>query len=139
MYQSGARDYFDAVGYHPYSFPRLTEQHPVLEWLVADGGPESSIRSIVIDNGDSNKQIWGTEVGTPTSGQSGVNETLQALAYRDSIEQMNNKPWLATLFFHTYRDYSSDPNTIESFFGLIRYDGTRKPAYYELQGLLQTR
>jgi len=52
---------------------------------------------------------------------------------------MSSKPWLATLFFHTYQDLSSNPGSVESYFGLIRYDGTRKPAYYELKDVLQAQ
>ena len=139
MYQNGAGGYFDAVGYHPYSYPALPGS--ILSWSgwsqMYDLNP--SIRSIMIANGDSNKAVWGTETGTPSGGRGDVNETLQAQSYRDSVQQMSSKPWLATLFFHTYQDLSSNPGSVESYFGLIRYDGTRKPAYYELKDVLQAQ
>ncbi|MDO8737075.1 MAG: hypothetical protein Q7K29_08375 [Thermoleophilia bacterium] len=139
MYQNGGGGYFDAVGYHPYSYPALPGN--IQSWSgwsqMNDLNP--SIRSIMIANGDSSKSVWVTEVGTPSGGRSDVSESLQAQSYRDAVQQMSNKPWMAAMFFHTYKDLSSDPGTVESFFGLIRHDGTRKPAYYELKDVLQTQ
>ena len=123
MYQSGARDYFDALGYHPFSYPALPSE--VLAWSnwsqMSDLSP--SVRNIMIDNGDGDKQVWATEYGVPTDGLDNVSETLQALAYRDVFQQMNNKPWLATLFFHTYRDYPNDPY-VNNFSESERYQET---------------
>ncbi len=137
MYQSGARDYFDVMGYHPYSYPALpSEVHSWSGWSqMSDLSP--SIRSIMDANGDSGKDIWGTEYGVPTGGRGDVDEGLQAQAYRDAIQQMESKPWMSVMFFYTYKDMSNDPGTVESFFGMVRYDGTRKPAYYELRDILQ--
>lgn len=139
MYGFGAKAYFDAVGYHPYSYPSLPSVlHSWSGWSQMSD-LNQSIRSIMIDNGDSNKQVWGTEFGVPTGGRGDVNETLQAQSYRDAIEQINDKPWMATLFIYTYRDLSNDPSTVESFFGMIRFDGAKKPAYYELRDILQAQ
>lgn len=138
MYQSGARNFFDALGYHPFSYPALP--HDVVSWScwsqMSDLYP--SIRTIMIDNNDGDKKIWATEYGVPTAGQSDVNETLQALSFQDAIQQMGNMPWLTAIFFHTYKD---DPGNIEaptSNFGIVRRDGTRKPAYNILKEILAT-
>ena len=137
MYANGAKNYMDAVGYHPYSYPALPSN--VLSWnswsQMADRNP--SIRSVMVDNGDGDKQIWATEFGVPTSGpRSYASEDLQTYSFADAIQQMKGKPWLATLFFHTYKDVGNDPGTIEDFFGVVRYDGSKKPAYYKLKELL---
>ncbi|MDO8737076.1 MAG: cellulase family glycosylhydrolase [Thermoleophilia bacterium] len=139
MYQNGARDYFDALGYHPFSYPALPSE--VLSWSnwsqMSDLNP--SIRSTMVANGDSDKKIWATEYGVPTDGLDSVNETLQALSYRDVFPQIADKPWLATLFFHTYKDYGNDPYAVNNYFGIIRKDGTRKPAYDVLKGIMAAR
>ncbi|MHB1412368.1 MAG: GH39 family glycosyl hydrolase [Thermoleophilia bacterium] len=136
MYQDGARNYFDALSYHPFSYPILPDD--VTAWSswsqMSDLDP--SIRSIMVANGDGNKQVWATEYGTPSGGASDLNETLQALSFRQALEQMGNKPWLGAMFFHTYRDSPGDPNQATNDFGIIRTDGSRKPAYGELQNML---
>ena len=73
----------------------------------------------MIDNGDGDKQVWATEYGVPTDGLDNVRNAV-GFAYRDVFQQMNNKPWLATLFFHTYRDYPNDPYAVNNFFGILR-------------------
>lgn len=136
MYQDGARNYFDALSYHPFSYPVLPDD--VTAWSswsqMSDLDP--SIRSIMVANGDGNKQVWATEYGTPSGGASNLNETLQALSFKQALEQMGNKPWLGAMFFHTYRDSPGDPNQATNDFGIIRTDGSRKPAYGELQNML---
>ncbi|MCL6105734.1 MAG: beta-galactosidase [Actinobacteria bacterium] len=134
MYQNGAKNYMDAVGYHPYSFPAL----PVttLSWSgwsqMSDLTP--SIRSIMVANGDGNKQVWATEFGCPTNGPGwNGDELLQAAMVRDALQQASSDPWLGGLFLYTYKDLGTNTGTIENFFGLVRYDGSKKPAYYELR------
>ncbi len=136
MYQNGAKDYMDAVGYHPYSFPYLPSGPSWTGWYVmSDATP--SIRSIMVSYGDSNKQIWATEFGCPTNGPTWRgDELLQAVMVEDAMQQMSNEPWVAGLFLHTYPDLGTDTSTIENFFGVIRYDGSDKPAYYELKDVL---
>lgn len=137
MYQSGARGYFDALGYHPYSFPARPSD--ILSWSgwsqMADLSP--SVRSIMTAYGDGDKALWATEFGVPTGGMDGVSENLQALSYRDAVQQAQASPWMGMLFLYTYRDMSNDPSTIESYFGMVGFDGSRKAAYYELRSLLQ--
>jgi hypothetical protein len=134
MYASGAGDYFDALGYHPFSYPVLPSD--VLWWsawsIMSD--VDYSIRSIMLAHGDGDKKIWATEYGAPSAGpRDDVDEARQALAIRDAIDETANKPWLATLFFFEYKDLSDDPSNLNNFFGLIRYDGSRKPSYFEVQ------
>lgn len=136
MYQNGAKNYFDALSYHPFSYPMLPND--VMSWSswsqMSDLNP--SIRSIMTAFGDSNKQIWATEYGMPSGGASDLNETLQALSFKEALQQTSDKPWLGAMFFHTYRDSPGDPNQANNDFGVIRTDGSRKPVYQELQGLL---
>lgn len=136
MYQNGAKNYMDAVGYHPYSFPYLPSGPSWTGWYaMSDSTP--SIRSIMVNYGDSNKQIWATEFGSPTNGPTWRgDELLQAAEFEDAMHQISNEPWVAGLFFYSYQDLGTDTSTIENFFGVIRYDGSKKPAYYELKNVL---
>ncbi len=137
MYRDGAKDYMDAVNYHPYSYPALPSNTANWNYWSKMGDSPGSIRSIMIDNGDGAKKIWATEFGAPTGGPVAfAGEDLQMYEIKDAIQQFAAKPWLATLFIHTYKDPGTAKNNIEDFFGVLRYDGSRKPAYYELKKLL---
>ncbi|MCL6105733.1 MAG: cellulase family glycosylhydrolase [Actinobacteria bacterium] len=134
MYKDGAKNYMDAVGYHPYSFPALPSNVEKGNWWSAMSDLNPSLRSVMAAFGDSNKKIWATEYGVPTAGPLGfASEDLQKYSFADAINEMSGKPWLATLFFHTYKDSGTDRSTIEDFFGVVRYDGSRKPAYYVIK------
>jgi hypothetical protein len=99
----------------------------------------------MIANGDSAKQIWITEFGAPTNGPGAlatptnynfganpdhVDETLQASMVTEAVTQYKATPWLGSFFWYSYKDQGTDPNTNENFFGLLLYDGSKKPAYY---------
>ncbi len=145
MYASGARPYFDALGYHPYSFPAPPSY--VISWsgwsTMAD--ISNSIRSIMSANGDGMKPIWITEYGAPTNGHGTeatpnnlnfnampdhVNEALQAQMLTQATESYKFTPWLGNFFWYSYKDLGISTDTTENFFGLLRYNGSYKPAYY---------
>lgn len=151
LYANGAKNSFDAVGYHPYSYPaRPTYTAPWNGWsqmyLTAP-----SLRSVMTANGDSAKQIWLTEFGAPTGGPGAVStaadynfsanpdhvtEELQTLIMQDAILTMAGQTWDGPLFFYTYKDSGTSPTTNENFFGVIRFDGTQKPSYQAIKVLM---
>ena len=134
MYDDGAKNYMDAVGYHPYSAPVMPGDVKKTNGWSAMSDLNPSIRSIMADNGDRNKQIWATEFGVPTGGPLDyASEDLQEYEFAEAMDQMAGKPWLATLFFHSYKDLGVDRSTINDFFGIVRYDGSRKPAYFVIK------
>ena len=153
MYAAGARGSFDALGFHPYSYPALATK--VANWnawqqmfraFPANGQP-NSLRSVMITNGDGNKQIWATEYGAPTYGDTtgdlvsncddnGVNqpnedncvtEARQAQMVADALAQWQSYSWSGPLFWYSYQDLLTGGPSIESNFGLVRSDGTGKP------------
>jgi hypothetical protein len=126
LYQAGAKGSFDAVGYHPYTYPR-TPFDTNTAWAKLP-----SLRSIMQAHGDGAKQIWITEYGAPTNGPAGsgfVSETVQAQLARDAFAASRNKAWIGPFFWYTYQDRSTDTSTKENFFGLRRADGSEKPSY----------
>ncbi len=151
MYQAGAKNYFDAVGFHPYSFPAMPSYYAVWNaWSQMSSTP-TSLRSVMSANGDSAKQIWLTEYGAPTGGPGAVadvnnynfsaspdhvTEALQASMYQDSINLVRGYSWAGPMFFYSYKDLGTSSSTNENFFGVIRYDGTQKPAYQTVKQLL---
>jgi len=140
VYENGGKNYFDALAFHPYAFPDLPgEKLSPSGWWARMSNPISSIRSVMDANGDEGKQIWGTEFGVPTFGRKDVSESLQAKSIASAAEEMQDMPWLRILFIHTYKDLAADKRFAENSFGLVRFDGTKKPAYYTTKKLLKEK
>lgn len=143
IYQDGAHGYFDAVGDHPYTFPLSPASNADHAWAqMADA--THSLRSLMVQNGDSAKKIWITEFGAPTGGPGPVStvqnpnlaaqpyvvdQALQAKLLTDALRLYSGYSWAGPFFYYTYQDPGTDPSTNENFFGLITAGGAHKPAY----------
>ena len=145
MYANGAKGYFDAVGDHPYSFP-VSPTSTNEDWnaWAQMSVTTVSIRSIMVANGDSAKQIWMTEFGAPTGGPGAiadignlnlsqspnhVTEALQAAIMTDAANSAKQFSWAGPLIWYSYIDQSTDPSSNEHFFGILHSDGSKKPTY----------
>jgi hypothetical protein len=90
----------------------------------------------MVANGDTDKKIWGTEWGVPTNGPSGsgfVSESTQATQVTSAYTLWKSYSWAGPLFTYTFRDAGTSTGTRENFFGLIRYDWSKKPSYAAYQ------
>jgi hypothetical protein len=140
IYNAGAKNYFDAVGDHPYTFPTDPAADTGGAWAqMSKTSP--SLRSIMITNGDSNKKIWLTEFGIPTNGPDPnwfVSESTQAMQVTDAMNLYKSYSWAGPIFWYTFQDASlTDTSTNENFFGLVRADGSTKPAFTTLQNIIK--
>jgi hypothetical protein len=140
LYANGAKGYFDAVAVHPYTYPDSPADNlPLSAW-----GQMTTMHNIMAANGDGGKKIWITEYGAPTGGPGSValsgfstaeggadhvTEALQARIVSDSISIESQVSWIGPFFWYSYIDAGTSPSTVENFFGLLRADGSRKPAY----------
>ncbi len=144
LYNQGGNAYFDAVGFHPYTFPVSPSYDKSWNAWQQMANTKQSVRSIMTSHGDSTKQIWLTEFGAPTNGSNVVSdvgnikmgvypnhvtESLQTEIIMDAIYDTQNYTWDGPLFLYSYKDLGTTTNTIENFFGLIRYDDSHKPVY----------
>ncbi|MFV0294118.1 MAG: M10 family metallopeptidase C-terminal domain-containing protein [Paracoccus sp. (in: a-proteobacteria)] len=122
IYANGGRDYFDAVGYHPYTFPLYpSDDEPWNGWQIMEDG----IRAAMLHNGDGDKQVWMTELGAPTWGQSiNVTETEQAHILREAVQLAQTYDWAGPIMWFGYQD-----SDFETGFGLRHADGSPKLAY----------
>ena len=68
IYRDGAEPYFNAVGIHPYSYAALPANFYNWSAWSQISNTTPSLRSVMIANGDTAKQIWITEFGAPTGG-----------------------------------------------------------------------
>jgi hypothetical protein len=84
-------------------------------------------------HGDGAIGVWITEVGWPTCPSDPadcVSEPAQAkdLATTLALARTAWQPWLRALFVYDLRDYGSPGRDKEQYFGLLRPDGSAKPA-----------
>ncbi|HUC01835.1 MAG TPA: peptidoglycan-binding protein [Candidatus Paceibacterota bacterium] len=138
IYAAGGGGYFDAVGDHPYTFPQMPSDDNGGAWDQMSA-TTPNLRSIMTANGDAGKQIWVTEFGVPTDGPDAhwyVSEAQQAQMVTDAFMTYSAYPWGGPFFWYTYKDGGTSTDTNENFFGLLRADGSTKPAYQTLQNLL---
>jgi hypothetical protein len=129
MYANGAQGYLDGVGYHPYSYPALSNTYAAWSGWSQMSQTNPSIRSVMTANGDGGKQIYITEVGAPTGGPNGVSQATQATEFTQAIAAAKSTSWIGAMYFYTWQDRSTDTSTSENWFGLLTYAGAQKPAY----------
>jgi polysaccharide biosynthesis protein PslG len=151
MCTDGALAVADAVGIHPYSFPvSPTYLAPWNAWSLMNQTTVSE-RSIMNGCGAGSKQIWATEFGAPTNGPgvtatstnldlaaspTHVDESFQALMATQAVQYADSQSWFGALFWYSYQDLGTATTTDQNFFGLVRYDGTHKPAFAALQAAI---
>jgi polysaccharide biosynthesis protein PslG len=141
MYAQGGKPYFDAIGYHPYTYPRLVTEGNDNAWQRMNM-TTPSIRSIMLENGDGAKKIWLTEFGAPTGGPDPkwyMSEEKQAQMVTDTMTQYKKYDWAGPIFWYTYKDSGNTNATNENFFGFVRFDGSFKPAYHVMKELLSKK
>jgi arabinogalactan endo-1,4-beta-galactosidase len=152
FYQLGTKSYFDAVGFHPYSFPVPPTYNENWNAWNQISGTTRSMRSIMAANGDASKPIWLTEYGAPTGGPgimasksnyhlddapTHVTEELQSIMMTEAITAVSQSAGFGPMFWYSYIDQGTSSSDNENFFGILRADGSKKPTYTTLQTLLK--
>jgi polysaccharide biosynthesis protein PslG len=128
LYQDGAKGFFDAISFHPYTYPQLPTEE------ATRGGRSWSmmlrVRQLMVDNGDAGKQIWVTEFGAPTQGPNSVSEDEQASLLKDGFDLWKTYSWGGVFCWFDYQDKGgTDTSTHKGFFGLVDNSGSHKPSY----------
>ena len=133
MYQNGAQGYFDALSFHPYQYTTPFSQggynrnNPIVQL--------DDIHDLMVANGDAGKTIWASEYGEPSS----VGGEAQQAAYlQDMLTTWRTIDYTGPAFVYTLDDTpaaGTDAATPEDSLGLIRADGTWKPAAYVVRSL----
>lgn len=125
LYAAGGKPFFDAATTHPY--PDLAG----IAW--GETAKSVQVRQTMNANGDSAKQLWGTETGAPTGGSGSTTEAGQANLLTATYDLWIGSQIIPAgpLFTYTLRDTGGTDR--EGYFGIIRTDGTSKPAFTALQ------
>jgi hypothetical protein len=142
--QDGGGRLVDAIGYHPFSYPVPPSYSA--SWNAWDQitGTDRNVESVLAACGVPTTKLWLTEYGAPTGGPGPaasssnyqtatspdhVSEELQATMATQAVQLSQSSPFIAALFWYSYKDLSAYQGSRENFFGLVRADGTPKPAY----------
>ena len=134
--------YLDAVSHHPY--PDSAAPSTCTPYSPSRGIAEDykatlyqfcrirDVRAILDAYGAARTRIWATEIGftTAPSATRTVTETQQAQYVHDVFRLLRAWDVVDGVLWYHYKDSASgDPTDREAWFGLIRRDGTPKPAW----------
>jgi hypothetical protein len=133
LYKAGAKGFFDAVSYHPYTYPLLpSDDKGTRGWSRM-----LAARQTMVDNGDGAKQIWVTEFGAPTAGPNPVSQEQQAAIMHDAYRLWAGYSWAGPLCWFDYRDKGTDTSNHGNFFGLYTNDDRPKLALTQFENLVR--
>ncbi|NNG35174.1 GH39 family glycosyl hydrolase [Nakamurella aerolata] len=138
LYELGGNAYFDVLATHPYIDPTTGAPELPAAQNIYRINQVAAVRQVMEQNGDAGKPIWFTEYGwsTPTGGdRPGVSETVQADYLRRSVAVMQQYSYVTAAFWFCLRD-RDDSTPYENSFGLLRVDGSQKPAFSAFAGAL---
>jgi hypothetical protein len=122
-------DYFDVVAVHPYA-DDPDSCNPGFRWCFRQ---LEVIRSLFVARGAADKRIWITELGNNTRGEDASTEAEQAAYLTRYVELAKSYGYVDGLLYYTYRDFCTDGEDKECWFGVLRPDGSRKPAFEALR------
>jgi polysaccharide biosynthesis protein PslG len=140
LYGEGIKGSFDVLSIHPYSDDRSPLDpiagQPVRGSFIR-GVP--AVRDVMLGRGD-DKPLWLTEMGWNTSTtrnsdswRNGVSEARQAEWLELAFDQITRWSYVDVAVWFNLKDNTSDRSDYISNFGLLRHDGTRKPAFASFQ------
>lgn len=151
LYESDPTKDFDGIAVHPYTYPALPS-YPASwnSWQQIE-----TIRQLMVSYGDENKPLWLTEYGAPTSGPGSSHDTTQLDNFvygndylTENAQEMMMEDVLSLFsqikgptgpfFWYSLKDKGTSKETTENFFGLLRFDGSKKPAYYKFKSAIES-
>lgn len=135
----------DAVGYDPYTYPNRPEAttRPLNAWqLIANpAAGRRQLRAALSAVGLNRTPVWVTAFGAPTGAAAAsgrlVSEAEQArILVAGTRLAAASSATIGAYFVDTYRDLPA-LGVVSGHFGLLRDDGTRKPAFGALRAALR--
>ena len=128
MYADGAKGSFNGVGVHPYSFPAAPDTYESWSAWSQMAAASTSMRSVMIANGDAAKKLWITEYGAPTTGPVAISEADQSLDLVQAIAQVKAVSYIGSLYIYTWQDVDS-VGVGNDGYGMLSDTGAQKPSY----------
>ena len=151
LYQAGFGSWFDALGIHGLGYRWAPETMP----MSAEGYTHPSfyfrrveqMREIMVQYGDTDKQIWLTEFGwhtdtvNPTFAWYRVTEEEKGdyivRAFRQAQERW--APWIGVMTLWTMPDPRWTPQQEQYYWAILEPDGTERASYRAAAGRLSER
>jgi polysaccharide biosynthesis protein PslG len=141
IYRNGGRDYFDVVNIHPFVNP--TKPNPLKQLRTLYNG----IRRAMERNDDIDKPIWFTEIGCPGMARSirgfgwwmgeSPSEEVQAGWLMEIYNEAIHWDGVEKIFWAFFRDTPNYFRNGIDFFGLVRTDFSKKPAFRTYQNIIR--
>jgi len=141
IYDHGGRDYFDVVNIHAFANPRMKN---------AIGGVRSlyeEVRHIMKSHDDEEKQVWLSQVACPGMKNPesaapwwlgpNMTEEQQAAWVKTIFTDALGWPGIGKIFWSFLRDTDHHFNSGVDYFGLLRNDFSKKPAFETYRKLAQ--
>ncbi|MFC1708986.1 cellulase family glycosylhydrolase [Candidatus Omnitrophota bacterium] len=133
VYANGGKDYFDLINIHPFVDPLNPNEIKKIYTIY------NNLERLKAQYNDKDKKIWFTEIGCPGVGADkeskgwwmgqSASEEQQAqflyIIYTDIIELPN----LEKVFWAYFRDNNAHFKNDVDYFGLVRWDFSKKPAF----------
>jgi len=134
VYQNGGKNYFDAVGFHPYNGGVSPDLY------LADY--VKSVHDVMKQYEDGNKEVWVTEIGWFVGTEAdALSEAEQADYLSRAFTILYNLEFVERVYWYNLRDYSNQapvnqppPSVCGPIagtpvdYGLFRVDGSSRPA-----------
>lgn len=144
MYAAGARGHYDIAACHPY--PAIADQPPDTPWDGTKWTPAHLDEwfRVMDEHGDA-APVWLTEFGWSTHANQGgepnhargVTDAQQADYLYGMIDLARERwPRIEGFFWYTVRD-TTQSDVQQANYGLLRLDGTEKPAVTSLRDAVQ--
>lgn len=128
IYAAGGKNYFDVLGFHLY-----TEENPTL--ATRQVKYLTDIRQLMIDNGDTDKKVWVTEVGVGYPGTQNITTPVIARDWlKGMMDILFSLPYVELIYIYNYRNSTKGGDSgAESgnAYGITTFDFTPKSPIYE--------
>lgn len=134
MYDAGAHGYFDAISFHPYKYDmKYSEQQ---DQVASPLRQFQNMRAMMDFFGDTDKKIWASEYGLPTTAINGIGQQHQADYIEDFLNSWSKQVGAGPMFIYTTRDIATGGTNPGNNFGIWQTNWTPKLAVQVLQDYL---
>jgi hypothetical protein len=130
IYENGAKDYMDALSYHPYCSPYAPDD-------TSSPNPYiylTKVRTIMANYSDT-RPLWITEVGWTTNDNGEVGETNQANYLVKALQMARDWGWVETFIIYNWKDSETTGTATK---GLLRTDLSPKPSFYAVENFTRS-
>lgn len=128
-YANGAQGMTNSLAFHPYG-----GLNPLAEPNMTS--LPNQLYAIMQAHGAASHKMWATEYGLPTGGDNSWSEQVQAEWVGNAFDAWAGHSYAGPVMWYSARDTGTSLTDREQHFGVLRVDGTAKPAYAALKACM---